>query len=111
MTKSDLKPERIAAERALKITVAGVVGQVGCLTLAIIGAAIIAGLWLDSRLGTKPLLTLVLVLGSIPLTLFLMFRVVLSLAPKIQLNADQAFGKSNEEKSEVGEQRTETEET
>lgn len=92
------------------ITLAGIIGQVGCLTLAVIAVALIAGLWLDSQFDTKPLFVLALVLGSVPLTLFLMFRVVLSLAPKIQLSMDQVMGKSNEEKSEVGEKRTETQE-
>ena len=93
------------------ITMAGVVGQVGCLTLAIIAAALFAGLWLDSQFDTKPLFSLVLVLASVPLTLYLMFRVVLSVAPKIQLSVDKAVKKSDEEKTEVGETGTETKET
>jgi hypothetical protein len=92
------------------ITLAGIIGQVGCLTLAVIAVALFAGLWLDSQFDTKPLFVLALVLGSVPLTLFLMFRVVLSIAPKIQLSMDQVMEKSNEEKSEVGEKRTETQE-
>ncbi len=111
MIPSGRSPERAGAERALKITVAGVVGQVGCLTLAIIAVALFAGLWLDSQFDTKPLFSLVLVLASVPLTLYLMFRVVLSVAPKIQLGVDQAMGKPDEEKTEVGEKRTETKET
>jgi len=92
------------------ITLAGVIGQVGCLTLAIIAVALIAGLWLDTQFDTKPLFVLALVLGSVPLTLFLMFRVVLGIAPKIQFSMDQAMGTSNEEKVEVDEKRTETQE-
>ena len=111
MNPSGRTPEKTGAERALTITVAGVLGQVGCLTLAIIAVAIFAGLWLDSQFDTKPIFVLVLVLASIPLTLYLMFRVVLSVAPKIQLGMDQALGKSNEERTEVGEKRTETKET
>ena len=110
MTQSGRSPDKTGAERALKITVAGVLGQVGCLTLAIIAAAIFGGLWLDTRFDTKPLFVLVLVLASIPLTLYLMVRIVLSVAPRIQLSMDQALGKSNEEKTEVGEKRTETKE-
>jgi hypothetical protein len=37
-----------------------------------------AGLWLDSRLGTKPTFTLGLVLGSIPVSIYLMVRVLQS---------------------------------
>lgn len=111
MTQSGQTPEKTGAARALKITVAGVVGQVGCLTLAIIAIALFAGLWLDAQFDTKPLFALVLVLASVPLTLYLMFRIVLSIAPKIQLGMDQALGKTTEEKSDVDEKRTDTQET
>lgn len=111
MNQSGRTPEKTGAERALTITVAGVLGQVGCLTLVIIAVAIFAGMWLDSQFDTKPIFVLVLVLGSIPLTLYLMFRVVLSVAPRIQRSMDQALGKSNEEKTEVGEKRTDSKET
>jgi hypothetical protein len=50
--------------------------QVGCLTFLIAGIALAVGLWLDSRLGTFPRWTLILVLGSAPLTLFGVFWMV-----------------------------------
>lgn len=84
------------AQQALKMTLAGVIGQVGCLTLVVIGIALAAGLWLDNQFGTRPIITLVLVIASVPLTLFLMFRIVLSLAPKLQLTAEQAAGVTGE---------------
>jgi hypothetical protein len=84
------------ALQALKLTLAGVIGQVGCLTLVIIGIALSAGLWLDNQFQTRPIITLALVIASVPLTIFLMFRVVLSLAPKIQLTAEPSVGASDE---------------
>jgi F0F1-type ATP synthase assembly protein I len=47
--------------------------QVGCLTLAIVFLGLFGGLWLDRLLGTKPLFTIMLVLGAAPLSLFLTF--------------------------------------
>ena len=44
------------------------VGQVGCLTLVIIIASVLAGLWLDANFHTKPLFTIVLLLAGIPLS-------------------------------------------
>ena len=44
------------------------VGQVGCLTLVIIIASVLAGLWLDANFHTKPLFTLILLLAGIPLS-------------------------------------------
>ena len=81
-------------QQALKMTLAGVIGQVGCLTLVVIGIALGAGLWLDNQFGTRPIITLVLVIASVPLTLFLMFRVVLTLAPKLQDLADETATKT-----------------
>ena len=70
----------------------GVIGQVGCLTLMIVMLALGAGLWLDSRLDTRPLFALLLVLGSIPVTLYLMVRIVLAAAPRLQVPAQTAAG-------------------
>lgn len=49
-----------------------VIGQVGCLTLAVILASVFGGLWLDNTFGTKPVFTLVLLFAGIPLSVFLM---------------------------------------
>ncbi len=89
MTEDGQASDKDRAQQVLRMTLAGVVGQVGCLTLLIIAVALAAGLWLDSQFGTKPILTVVLLLASVPVTLFLMFRIVLSVAPKINLTAGE----------------------
>jgi len=61
---------------AYNLTLAAVAGQVGCLTLVIIFGALLAGLWIDRSFETKPLFTILLMLASMPVTLYLMFRVV-----------------------------------
>jgi F0F1-type ATP synthase assembly protein I len=43
--------------------------SVGCLTLGIVLIAVFGGLWLDRQFGTKPWLTLILVIASAPLSL------------------------------------------
>jgi len=65
---------------AVTMTVVWVAG----LTLFIIFAALLAGLRLDKILDSKPLFTIVLVLVSIPVTLFLRFRVVRTATARIQ---------------------------
>ncbi len=52
-----------------------VIGQVGCLTLAVVLASVFGGLWLDKVFGTKPVFTLVLLFAGIPLSVFLMLYV------------------------------------
>jgi F0F1-type ATP synthase assembly protein I len=58
------------------LTLAAVAGQVGCMTLVIIFGALIAGLWLDRSFSTKPLFTILFMIASMPITLYVMFRVV-----------------------------------
>jgi hypothetical protein len=66
------------------LTMAAVAGQVGCLTLVIIFGALIAGLWLDRSFATKPLFTILLMVASMPVTLYVMFRVVQTATSRIQ---------------------------
>ncbi len=49
--------------------------QVGCLTLVIILASLLGGLWLDRTFGTKPLFTLLLLLAGTPLSVVVMLFV------------------------------------
>ncbi|HEY3311891.1 MAG TPA: AtpZ/AtpI family protein [Anaerolineales bacterium] len=69
-------PEKNRQQYVYNLTLAAVAGQVGCLTLVIIFGALIAGLWLDRYFATKPLFTILLMIASMPITLYLMFRVV-----------------------------------
>jgi hypothetical protein len=62
--------------RAFNLTLAAVAGQVGCLTLAIIFAALFLGLWLDNQFSSRPWITIILMISSVPVTLVLMFWVV-----------------------------------
>ncbi len=57
---------------AVTITVVGVAVS----TLVVIFAGLFIGLWLDALLHTKPVFTLTLTILSIPVTIFLIFRVV-----------------------------------
>jgi F0F1-type ATP synthase assembly protein I len=50
-------------------------GEVGCLTLAIVLLSVFGGLWLDRLFGTKPVIMLILVLASAPLSLALTYWV------------------------------------
>ena len=50
--------------------------EVGCLTLVIILAALILGLWLDQKLDTRPLFTIILMIASMPMTWVAIFRIV-----------------------------------
>ena len=78
------KPQQARKQYALNLAFAGFAGQVGFLTLAIVVVALVAGLWLDATFGTRPLFTILVLLASVPLTIFVMFRVVLKFAAQIK---------------------------
>ncbi len=63
-------------QSVFNMTVAAVAGQVGCLTVVVLGLMLLGGLWLDGHFGTRPLFTIVMLVFSVPVTLVLMFAVV-----------------------------------
>jgi F0F1-type ATP synthase assembly protein I len=65
---------------AVTMTVLWVAG----LTLVTIFVALLAGMWLDKILNSKPWLTIAFILISIPATLYLTVRVVRSATSRIQ---------------------------
>ena len=76
--KDDNLPDKpTAIQSAFSMTPVAVGLEVGCLTIVIVVVAIAGGLLLDRLLGTKPLFTILLVLGSAPLSLFLTFKLAM----------------------------------
>ncbi len=78
------EPQQNRKQYWLNLTLAGAAGQVGCVTLIIILAAVLGGLWLDSRFHTRPWFTLGLVVASIPVSLFAMLSIVRLVTSKIK---------------------------
>jgi F0F1-type ATP synthase assembly protein I len=65
------------------------VGQVGCLTLIIIFASVYLGLWLDNMLGTKPVITLVLLFAGIPISVLVMLSVARRTLARLKEKAEK----------------------
>ncbi|MBK8022123.1 MAG: AtpZ/AtpI family protein [Chloroflexi bacterium] len=78
------RPPEEPLTRAANLGYAAVAGQAGCFTLAIIIVALLIGIWLDARMGTRGPFTIGLLLMSIPLSLFLMVRIALGAVNKIK---------------------------
>ncbi len=70
------RPQPPPDQAAISTALAGMLGLVGFLTLLVIGLALGAGIWLDGRFNSKPVFTIALLLGSIPVTLVMMVRVL-----------------------------------
>jgi len=71
-------------------------GQIGCLVVFLVGLSLGLGMLIDNFLGTNGIFTVLLMLGSVPVTLFLVIRVSMSAAKRAQEQIDQ---KANEEAS------------
>ena len=82
--------------RLLNLTLASVAGQVGCLTLIIIIAAVLGGLWLDNYYQTKPMFTVGLLIVSIPISLAVMIIVVRFATSKIRIKPTDSTKDSKE---------------
>lgn len=89
MSKSEL-PENPKKTNRYNMLIAALAGQVGCLTLVIVIAAVLGGMALDARLGTKPWFTLGLLLASIPVSLVLMFLIARKTVSKIKMSNPDA---------------------
>jgi F0F1-type ATP synthase assembly protein I len=91
-TVSSNRPEGVVKNLAL----AGVMSQVGCVTVVIIVGALLVGLWLDSRFNTRPVLTILFLIGSIPVSLYSLVRIALSTAAQFQAEIKQEGKKEGE---------------
>jgi F0F1-type ATP synthase assembly protein I len=65
---SKKKPSMVPVQRMAMMG-----GQIAGITLLIVFGGVFGGMWLDQLLGTKPIITIILVLGSAPLSLFLTY--------------------------------------
>jgi F0F1-type ATP synthase assembly protein I len=84
MTQSEQK-----GRSALNTLLIVLIGQVGCLTLIIILASVFLGMWLDNMLGTKPVITLVLLFAGIPISVLVMLVVARRTLARIKAEAEK----------------------
>ena len=62
-----------------------VAAQVGFLVVGVVLGAALGGIYLDRLLGTRPLFTIVLIVGACPVSLYLVFRVAQNAVSKIPM--------------------------
>ena len=76
---------------------ASVVGQVGCLIVFIVFIALGVGMALDKFLGTKALFTVLLMVGSVPVALYLTVRMSLTAVNRAQMKLEETNDNKTEE--------------
>ena len=77
-------PDRKQPARMKNLSLAGIAGFAGCWIIIVVFVALIAGMWLDARFGLRGPFTIGLIVLSMPVTLFVVFRIVLKLISMIQ---------------------------
>lgn len=76
MTNPSEEPESISQALAKRKSMLFVPLQAGCLTFVIAGIAIVVGFLIDSRLGTVPRWTLILLAASVPFSLGMIYVII-----------------------------------
>lgn len=66
------------------MTLAAVVGQVGCITPVILVGALFAGLWLDRHFDTKPFFAILFIVGSGPISVIALYKIVKSATSRLK---------------------------
>jgi hypothetical protein len=77
---SQIRPEQV---RQINMMMS-VVTQVGCGTVLLIGLALGGGILLDNLLHTGRIITVILMVGSVPLSLYLIFKIWLRAVEQMQ---------------------------
>jgi F0F1-type ATP synthase assembly protein I len=81
--------------------VAGLTAQSGCLVVGVVLAAVVIGIWLDRALNTRPVITLALVLGSLPVTIFLLYRIAMQAVSAVKQKPSPATQERNDDADEA----------
>ena len=81
---------RRARQKTFNLILAGVVSQVGLVTVVIVLVALFGGLWLDNQFGTRPIITITLMVLSMPVTLGLMLFIVRRATAQIKPVSDSS---------------------
>jgi F0F1-type ATP synthase assembly protein I len=73
---------------------------VGCVTVVVVVGALALGLGLDRLVDTRPLFTVLMLLGSIPISIYLLVRIALSTAAQLAPPSTPTGDKPSDEESE-----------
>ncbi len=69
------------------------IGQVGCITLGVVVVSVVVGLWLDTILHTRPIITLVLLFAGVPVSVVLMLFLARRTLAKMEAQRAEQEGK------------------
>jgi len=90
------EPKKYSGSPILSLGI-GLASQIGILVVGVVIIAVVIGIWLDKTLSTKPLFTIFLLLGSGPVSMYLVYRVATNTIEKIQSSNSQSTSKHLDE--------------
>lgn len=77
---------------------AGIVGQVGCITVLFIGIAFAAGFYIDNFLDLeRRIFTILFLVGSVPVALYVIARISLRTMARVQAQLEQTEAEDQSE--------------
>jgi uncharacterized membrane protein YcfT len=88
---------------AASLPVIALGGQIGCVTVIVVLVAAFGGIWLDQLLGTKPVLTILLVLGAAPLSLYITYVMAVRAINKVNLPSPEDAKTEPHKEDQTGE--------
>lgn len=77
------KKHKYQLQSGANLAAAGLAGQIGCVIPVIIIVSVLGGVWLDRVFNTGHVITLLLVLASLPLSIYLTFRMAMRAVKEI----------------------------
>jgi F0F1-type ATP synthase assembly protein I len=96
-------PKNTPGHKVNSFSIARIGIYIGLMTVAIVVVAVFGGIWLDNTLGTKPLFILILVLGSMPISIWLSYTLaVRSVKNVIYTGPKSGAIKPNKEEEDNG---------
>ncbi|MFZ8842654.1 AtpZ/AtpI family protein [Thermoflexus sp.] len=75
--------------RAWNLALAGALSQIGFIPVVFVVGAMLCGLWLDLRLGTRPVLTAACMIAGATLGLVVMVRTAMTAASRFRIEGTQ----------------------
>jgi magnesium-transporting ATPase (P-type) len=76
MSQSD-KGQRHQIQNNANLSAASLAGQLGCVIPALIIASVLGGVWLDRNFHTEHVFTILLLVASIPVSIYLTFKMAM----------------------------------
>lgn len=78
------RPNSNPIDYFVNLGLAAVAGSSGCVLMVLVVSALLFGLLLDNYFGSRPIFTIILVVISVPVSLWIMVQIAMRAATKLE---------------------------